>query len=148
MASPAFATLSDLSARGVDTSDASRAQAAIEDVSNLIHHYTNSAWIDDDTGELVATVPGIAKTICCNAVQRTLRNPLGLTQQNESAGPFSQGFQFADSSADAYLRGNEIEQLRSAAGVGNGLAVMEITRGSLETPAVLIENEYDLDAES
>lgn len=147
MGAPALASLSDLSARGVDTSDASRAQAAIEDVSNLIHHYTNSAWVDDDTGELVATVPGIAKTICCNAVQRMLRNPLGLTQQNESAGPFSQGFQFADSSADAYLRRNEIDQLRRAAGAPSGLSSIQTTRGTVEMstrPSFVDDAEFDV----
>lgn len=144
MADTALATLTDLSARGVDTSDASRVQAAIEDVSNLIHHYTANAWIDEDTGELVDGIPGLARTICCNAVQRMIRNPLGITQQNETAGPFSQGMQFADSSADAYLRANEVDQLRSAAGIGHGLTVIEFTRGPLETPAVLPENEYDL----
>lgn len=145
MADVALAALTDLSARGVNVSDASRAQAAIEDVSNLIHHYTVNAWIDADTGELVDSIPGVVRTICCNAAQRVLRNPLGVTQQSESAGPFSQGVQFADSSSDAYLRAHEITQLRTAAGVSGGLAVIETTRGPLETPEVFTPEERAYD---
>jgi hypothetical protein len=120
MASPALATTDDLEARGVDTSDAARAQAALDDASNWIHEATNSVWIADD-GSLVDTIPSVALTICCAVARRILTNPDGIT--SESLGPFSQGQSHA--SSDVYLTKAETRILRRAAGVGVGAITLE-----------------------
>jgi len=115
MANPALASLSDLEARGVDTSDATRAQAALLDASALIHLESNSRFIDPATGALVADVPAVLNTICCKVAQRVLTNPAGVV--TESIAGYSVNY------GDAYLRQTEVEQIRQTAGLsGLGLA--------------------------
>lgn len=120
MASPALATTTDLSTRGVDVSDPARAQAAIDDASARIHSATNFVWIDAETGELVANVPHIALTICCSAARRALANPLGVTQQSEGIGSYNVAQTFGNASPDVYLTRSEIVDLRKAAGISSG----------------------------
>lgn len=136
MAGTALAEISDLSARGVDTTDAPRVQAAIDDASNSIHVATDDAWVDSTTGELVASVPGIATTICCRVAMRILDNPRGVTDRSESLGSWSRRESFADDGAQTFLNRGEVDELRAAAGFTGGLATVVTTRGDLETPWV------------
>ncbi len=116
----ALALGSDLTARMGDGLDSARAQAAIEDASNLIHEATANVWIDDD-GALVDTIPGIAVTICCSVARRILTNPDGFT--SESVGPFAQAM--SNASSDVYLTKAEQRILRRAAGIGFGSITLE-----------------------
>ena len=111
MASPALATTDDLEARGVNTSDASRAQAALDDASAFIRDVASPEdWLDDD-GNL-ETVPDIVVAICCRAVQRSLDNP----QAVQAEGIGSYNVTFANSSPDVYLTKAERASIRRAAG--------------------------------
>lgn len=116
----ALAEFDDLEARMGTLSDAPRAQAAIDDASNWIHEATNGVWIDD-SGELVASIPSIAVTVCCSVARRILTNPDGIT--SESLGPFSQGQ--TNASSDVYLTKAETRILRRAAGIGVGAITLE-----------------------
>ena len=111
MASPALATTDDLEARGVTTSDASRAQAALDDAT-AVHRDVASPedWLDDD-GNL-ETVPDIVVAICCRAVQRSLDNP----QAVQAEGIGSYNVTFANSSPDVYLTKAERASIRRAVG--------------------------------
>lgn len=111
MASPALATTDDLEARGVNTSDASRAQAALDDASAFIRDVASPEdWLDDD-GNL-ETVPDIIVAICCRAVQRSLDNP----QAVQAEGIGSYNVTFANTSPDVYLTRAERASIRRAVG--------------------------------
>ena len=111
MASPALATTDDLEARGVDTSDAARAQAALDDASAFIRDVASPEdWLDGD-GNL-ETVPDIIVAICCRAVQRSLDNP----QAVQAEGIGSYNVTFANTSPDVYLTRAERASIRRAVG--------------------------------
>lgn len=132
MASPALATLADLEARGVDTSDAPRAQAYLEDASALMRAEVDPVtWIDDDTGELDADRPEVLVGICCKMVQRATENPNGIS--SESVGEWQASY--ANASPDLYLTRAERRLLRRAAGLGGVLGSV-----GYESPHPLIEN--------
>lgn len=131
MALPALATLSDLSARGVDVSDASRAQAALDDASALMRAEVDPVtWVDGDTGELEDDRPDLLVGICCKVVQRSLENPYGVS--SESVGEWQASY--ANASPDLYLTRAEKRLLRRAAGMGGVLGSV-----GLESPHPLIE---------
>lgn len=133
MAGTALAATSDIELR-MGSVDASRAQAAIDDASALIHAETRGVWVDG--GELVDDVPAVALTICCKIVQRVLTNPDEVT--SETLGPFSQTRSGA--SADVYLTRSERRVLRRAAGINVGSVTLEspyetpLDRGTLYAP--------------
>lgn len=140
MESLALAAGSDLEARGVEDWDSPRALAAIDDVSALIHSETNNAWVDADTGALVADVPHLAKTICCRAVSRSLSNPEAL--QAEGIGSYSATY--ANSSSDVYLTKSEKNALRKEAGVSSGLGVVRLAAPYSTVPPYPDDIETDL----
>lgn len=123
MALPALATLSDLSARGVDVSDASRAQAALEDVSALIRVETAPEdWIDAD-GDL-ETVPDAVLGICCRVVSRLLAH--GDTDVLASESVESWSATYRDTSSDLLITPGERKALRRVAGVQSGLGSIRL----------------------
>lgn len=135
MASPALASISDLTARGADVSDSARVQAALSDASAFIRDVASPEdWLDDD-GNLEA-VPDIIVAICCRAVQRSLDNPLGVTQQSEGIGSYNVAQTFGNASPDVYLTKAERNAVRRAAGLSSSLG------------AVTIESPYAPPAES
>lgn len=140
MESLALAAGSDLEARGVEDWDSPRALAAIDDVSALIHSETNNAWVDADTGALVADVPHLAKTICCRAVSRSLSNPEAL--QAEGIGSYSATY--ANASSDVYLTKSEKNALRKEAGISSGLGVVRLAAPYSTVPPYPDDIETDL----
>lgn len=125
MASPALASISDLTARGVDVSDSARVQAALSDASAFIRDVASPEdWLDDD-GNL-ETVPDIIVAICCRAVQRSLDNPLGVTQQSEGIGSYNVAQTFGNASPDVYLTKAERNAVRRAAGLSSSLGAVTI----------------------
>lgn len=140
MESLALAAGSDLEARGVEDWDSPRALAAIDDVSALIHSETNNAWVDAETGALVADVPHLAKTICCRAVSRSLSNPEAL--QAEGIGSYSATY--ANASSDVYLTKSEKNALRKEAGVSSGLGVVRLAAPYSTVPPYPDDIETDL----
>jgi hypothetical protein len=140
MESLALAAGSDLEARGVEDWDSPRALAAIDDVSALIHSETNNAWVDAETGALVADVPHLAKTICCRAVSRSLSNPEAL--QAEGIGSYSATY--ANASSDVYLTKSEKNALRKEAGISSGLGVVRLAAPYSTVPPYPDDIETDL----
>ena len=140
MESLALAAGSDLEARGVEDWDSPRALAAIDDVSALIHSETNNAWVDAETGALVADVPHLAKTICCRAVSRSLSNPEAL--QAEGIGSYSATY--ANASGDVYLTKSEKNALRKEAGISSGLGVVRLAAPYSTVPPYPDDIETDL----
>ena len=140
----ALAAGSDLEARGVEDWDSPRALAAIDDVSALIHSETNNAWIDAETGALVADVPHLAKTICCRAVSRSLSNPKAVTQQSETIGSYSNAETYGDASSDVYLTKSEKNALRKEAGISSGLGVVRLAAPYPTVPPYPDDIETDL----
>lgn len=125
MASPALASISDLTARGADVSDSARVQAALSDASAFIRDVASPEdWLDDD-GNL-ETVPDIIVAICCRSVQRSLDNPLGVTQQSEGIGSYNVAQTFGNASPDVYLTKAERNAVRRAAGLSSSLGAVTI----------------------
>ena len=128
---PALAAEMDLTIRGVDTSNSTRVQAILSDVSGLIHFETGNVWVTDD-GTLAATIPPVVKTVAIKAARRALENP----EQIESE-RIGTGYQatYANASPDVYLTPREQALVRRAAGISS-LGTISTTRGPLETPDV------------
>ena len=143
MASPALASLDDLEARMGSVSDATRAQAAIDDASALIHDATGYAFVDDD-GELVADVPAVVRAVCCKAARRSMENPLGLVSQSESISDYTQSLTFSPPSADVYLSAAERDTVRRAAGLGRLGSVKVVTESWAEVAST---SDDDIEAE-
>lgn len=140
MALPELATLSDLSARGVDTSDASRAQAALTDVSALIRMETAPEdWVDS-SGDL-EDVPDAVVAICCRVTARMLAHGDTDVVASESLGSWST--RYRDTSADVLLTAGEREALRRIAGVSLGLGSIR-----LRSPWAAVDAIDDGDADT
>lgn len=123
MAQPALATLTDLSARGVDTSDASRAQAALEDVSSLIRVETSPEdWVDAD-GDL-ESVPDAVVAICCRVTARLMTHGDTDVLQRESLEEWSATYR--DTASDLLITPGERKTLRRVAGVQAGLGSIRL----------------------
>jgi len=108
MAAP-FATHADLEARWRPLSPAeqTRADTLLEDASTLILDLQPD--IEDWASETTL------KAIVCAMVKRVMQGPAdfdGVTQTQQSAGPFSQGVSFANPSGDLYLTKFEKKRLR------------------------------------
>jgi hypothetical protein len=137
MGEPAFANLEDLEARLGPLSDRSRAQAAIDDASSLIHLISRRHWVvEADEGDVLASgVPGAVKAICCAVARRVLENPNAISQHTESIANFSEARTYSVASNDVYLTQAELRRIRQAAGMA-GISVLGVTRGELETKPV------------
>lgn len=133
MTLPAFATITDLEARMGPLDDDIRTRARLADASALIHFESRNLWVDSETGELVADSPPICVTICCNVVERSLRNPLGVVQDSVSLGDYSESNRYGDSSSDVYLKKSEVAKIRAAAGLSSGVWTMSTTRDDTST---------------
>lgn len=104
-----FATHSDLAARWRTLTVAEQAQATVllGDASNLILSECPSANFvaDDDTAEQ-ATRAATLKRIVCAMVKRAMiggGEMAGVSQQQQTAGPFSQNQSYANPMGDIYL---------------------------------------------
>jgi phage gp36-like protein len=136
---PAFASIEDLDLRqpgGINDTDRARAWAALTDASNLIRAESGSTWVDPNTNELLADVPGIVVTVCCAVALRVITNPDAI--QQERLGSYS--VTMAASLGDVSLTKTELRLVRKAAKVGP-LWMLATTRDpdniGLETPSVL-----------
>lgn len=137
---PALATLSDLSTRGVDTSDAPRAQAALNDVSSLIRMETAPEdWVDE-LGVL-EPVPDVVVAICCRVVARLLAHGSTDVVASESLGSYST--RYRDTSAEVFLTAGERETLRRVTGVSVGLGSIR-----LRSPWAAVDAIDDGDADT
>lgn len=117
MTLPAFASIDDLEARGVDVTDPVRAQAALDDASALIRIEANTSWVAAgavDFGDLADYLQDAIVTVCVSAARRVLENPEGATAM--SLGDAS--LTLANASTDVYLTAAERRVIRRASGRG------------------------------
>lgn len=119
MALPELATIADLEARGVDVStNPSRAQAALTDVSALIRVETAPEdWVDED-GDL-EDVPDAVVAVCCRVAARLLAHGDTSVVSQESVGSWSATYR--DTSDDLLITPGERKTIRRAAGIQSGL---------------------------
>ena len=107
MADP-FATYVDLEARWrtLSTAEQARADVLLGDASQLIV---------DLRPDLASHVSAATlEAIVCAMVKRAMQGPVdldGVTQTQQTAGPFSQGVSFANPSGDLYLTKGEKQRL-------------------------------------
>ncbi len=120
MSVPAFATVDDLRARGVDCDDVARTRAAIDDVSALIHHFTSNQWITD--GEVSASTPAVVFAVAYKAMGRALA--AGDDVVSSQLGPFQETRRNMD--GDVYLTGDEKQMLLDTVGSATGLATIRL----------------------
>lgn len=118
MTLPALATREGLSARGADVSDVARVQAAIDDISALIHAETGNRWVDGD--ELAAGMPPVVYTVAYRVAVRMLDD----SWDSEQVGPF-QGSRNSRS-RDAFLNAQDKADLAGAVGNTSGLSVLRM----------------------
>lgn len=116
MATP-FATHSDLSARwrALSTAEQARATVLLGDASAIIRSMSPGIDAEITAGTVDPDVP---KAIVCSMVKRVMQGPSdldGVTQSQQTAGPFSQGVSFANPSGDLYL--TKLEKQRLGIGV-------------------------------
>ena len=104
-----FATHADLEARWrtLTPVEQTRADVLLDDASALILDLKPDVedWASETT----------LKAIVCAMVKRVMQGPAdldGVTQTQQTAGPFSQGVSFANPSGDLYLTKGEKRRLR------------------------------------
>lgn len=146
MSMPAFASVADLIARGVDidiaegeelSADQTRAQAALDDVSTLIRQAAGKTWVTDE--EVDADVPDIVFTVCCAAAKRAYDNPDNV--RTDTYPDYTETLA-GDVVGGVELTDTEIKQVQQAAGnSAPGLWTLSTTRGPLETAGPC--DEYD-----
>ena len=122
MAEP-FATVGDLETRWRtldNPEEVDRAGVLLADASTLIRDLAGDIDQRITDGELDASTP---KAIVCAMVKRAMQGPAGydgVTQAQQTAGPFQQGVTFANPSGDLYLTKLEKRRL----GIGGQRAFM------------------------
>lgn len=112
MADP-FATATDLADRWrpLSPAEAARAEVLLGDASAIIR--TLSPGIDAKIADDLLD-PGVPKAIACAMVKRVMQGPSdldGVSQTQQTAGPFSQGVSFANPTGDLYLTKTEKQRL-------------------------------------
>lgn len=112
-----FATHGDLEDRWrtLSAAERDRADVLLADASALVRDLAPSV------GDLD---PGTPKAIVCAMVKRVMQGPVdmdGVTQTQQTAGPFSQGVSFANPSGDLYL--TKLEKRRLGVGVQRAFTI-------------------------
>lgn len=134
MADP-FATHADLSARwrALSTAEQTRADILLADASAILRAASRGIDAKITSGEIDALLP---KSIVCSMVKRVMQGPSdleGVTQTQQTAGPFSHGVSFANPSGDLYLTKAEKQRLGigvQRAGYVDLLAVLDESSSS------------------
>lgn len=112
-----FATVSDLEARWrtLSTAEKTRATALLEDASYMIlARCESAATVDDDDTVGRLQRESVLRSIVCAMVQRSMVSgdtTPGVKTTQETAGPFSQSFTFANPTGDLYLTAGELKLL-------------------------------------
>ncbi len=112
-----FATVSELEARWrtLSTDEKTRATALLEDASYMIlARCETAATVDDGDTAGRSQRESVLRSIVCAMVQRSMlagdATP-GVKTTQETAGPFSQSFTFANPTGDLYLTAGELKLL-------------------------------------
>lgn len=127
----AFATVDDLEARWrtLSSAEKSRAVVLLDDASAMIR--ASAAGIDEriSDGDLDAGVPLL---VVCAMVKRAMlaAEAPGVKTTQETAGPFSQSFTYANPMGDLYLTAAEKKLLGVGAQVGFTVPMTDWRDGS------------------
>ena len=100
----AYATVEDLASRwrALDASEESRADVLLEDAAVVIDSYLRGKVASEDA----------LRVVSCNMVKRAMDADMsGVSQQTETAGPYSQTFTWANPNGDMYLTKRERDML-------------------------------------
>lgn len=112
----AFASVADLEARWRTLSAAEKTQAGVllGDASAIVRAFSPTVDARVADGSLDADVP---KLIVCAIVKRAMLagDSAGVKTTQETTGPFSQSFTFANPTGDMYLLAAEKRMLRGGA---------------------------------
>lgn len=133
---PALATVSALEARlrvpvGTLTGpDLAKAQADLEDASNLVRAETGRTWLDSDNQP---TAPGPVVTVVLKAALRCYRNPEELASETEDGYTWRR----EPDSVTPYLIEAEIQLLRRYAVSSSKLYTLPTTRAAAGDPYFL-----------
>lgn len=133
MPRPPLANVDDLEAAlGAEVDNEDQATSLLERASAIVRAYARKTWLNADETELEdvpADIPGVVVSM----VERATRNPTGVTQEQEQAGPFARSRSFGtDASQRLYLTRSDKLVIGAAAGTA-GLGTISTTRGPLET---------------
>lgn len=97
---PLLAEIADLEARlGSQVDDETKAEALLDYASALVRKHVGELWVDEE-GDLTDLPDGVRQVVV-EMVARAVANPLGVTQAQETVGPFSSGVTFGQ---DAHQR--------------------------------------------
>lgn len=97
---PLLAEIADLEARlGSQVDDETKAEALLDYASALVRKHVGELWVDEE-GDLTDLPDGVRQVVV-EMVARAVANPLGVTQAQETVGPFSNGVTFGQ---DAHQR--------------------------------------------
>jgi hypothetical protein len=137
---PALATVSALEARlgiplGTLTgADRAKAEADLEDASNLVRAETRRSWLDDNN---TPNAPGAVVTIVLKAALRCYRNADEYTSETEDGYTWRR----EPDSVSPYLIDAEIRLLRRYAATSSKLYTLPTTRAEAGDPYYL-EDQY------
>ena len=145
---PSLASLAELSARRT-VDDETKAQAYLDDASNLIRAETNNVWtvgeavsgqvnpqlVSLDEDSLLTAVPDLLVTVCCKVAGRALDNPSGV--ESETIGDYAVRY---GSSAEVWLTKDDRRTLKRLFGT-SGLRSLEVTR-NLGAPYQTVDVVY------
>lgn len=133
MARPPLASVEDLEeALGVEVDNEGQANSLLRRASAIVRAFARQTWLNDDETDLV-DVPADIPDLVVGMVERATRNPTGVTQEQEQAGPFSRSRSFgADASQRLYLTRSDKLVIGAVTGSA-GIGTISTTRGPLET---------------
>lgn len=112
----AFATVADYVARcgPVEDGDESRVDALLEDASAYLRGAYQRHMGTRYLAGANQTFDENVKAVCVAMVARTVNAPVamaGITQQSQTAGPYSSSFTFANPTGDLYLGRSDLKRL-------------------------------------
>ena len=112
----AFATLADYEARcgTVSSEDQPRVEALLEDASAFLEGRFRNRTGCDYEEDVNKTFDENAKAVCVAMVSRAVDVPsalAGVTQQSQTAGPYSASYSYANPTGDLYLSRADMKRL-------------------------------------
>lgn len=110
----AFATVADYVARCGPAEDEGRVAALLEDASAYLRGAYRRHTGRDYTADSNATFDENVKPVCVAMVARAVNAPgamAGVTQQSQTAGPYSSSLTFANPTGDLYLGRSDLKRL-------------------------------------
>lgn len=112
----AFATLADYEARcgAVSEEDAAKVEALLEDASAFMEGQFRRYMGRDYEEDVNSVFDANAKAVCVAMVSRAVLASgalAGVTQQSQTAGPYSESYTYANPTGDLYLGRSDLKRL-------------------------------------